>query len=200
MKKRLLGYLLGVVAVVGTLAFLGIRLVAPDEPLQGREASWLSHYDNYATLVKESEVIIVGKVAKSTPFSKEEGGLVFTTQEVEVQEVIGGDVSVGDILPIIQTGGILEGKETHPFVDSPLMEEGKIYLLFLERSQLDSEIWWWIMGGYQGRVDIRRNGTLHLIQYRVDRNETVARELHRRKLEDAKSEIRQILERTTPAP
>ena len=187
MKNKLI-YVVGIGVIVSLLILNSIRLKSSDEP-QGAYASWLSEYLDYPTLVRESEAIIVGTVIESIPF--EQDGLVYTAQQITVQEVLSGSLRVGDSIRLIQTGGELEKQhlKTMPFLEDPLLIQKHTYLLFLERSWFEPDKWWWLMGGYQGRAEIFDDGRLHCIAHR---NDIVAQEFQGRTLTEIKNDISQI--------
>jgi len=113
-------------------------------------ASWVNHYDDVAEMISESDLIIRGTVAASTP--EQRINIVVTRQNIHIDKLYQSTAPVGDSIFLLQTGGVLGSTRTKPFPEAPLLEVGKSYLLFLE---LTEEGHYLIMGGYQGAGRIR---------------------------------------------
>lgn len=99
------------------------------------EASWAHWYPDFESLMKNFDLVIVGKVIRSRldPQNQE-----FTHHEVLVLKVIkdsSNEVKSGHTITIRQYGGIWAPNDLPPvrveFRDSPLMKEGETSLLFL---------------------------------------------------------------------
>ena len=136
-------------------------------------ASWAKINNDMPSLVQDSDLIIVGEVVESKPFLRFD--MVFTLQAVRVQKVLKGNVKPGDMIEVLQTGGVFEDIERPPFQEDPLFEHGSIHLLFLYRSSTDP--WWLITGGFQGRAEVR-DGRLQV----VEKRDPVSSELHDKQL------------------
>ncbi len=155
-------------------------------------ASWAKINKDLPSLIRDSELIIIGEVIESKPFLRID--MVFTLQTVRVQKVLKGEVKPGDVVEILQTGGSLEdeGIERPPFREDPLFELGSTHLLFLYRSSTDP--WWLITGGFQGRAEVR-GGQLQIVEQVVELEDPVGLELHNRSLSQIETLVSDLSER-----
>jgi len=108
-------------------------------------ADWIDYYENFDSLIKDADIVIQGK--KIDSYAEQRVDLIFTKEVIEINKVYQGDVNIGDKIEILQTGGILNGIETEPFSEAPLLEDDGQYLLLL---QYTKEGHYLILGGYQG--------------------------------------------------
>lgn len=124
-------------------------------------ATWTDNYDDINELTISSDIIIKGQLVSSNTQLRKD--LVFTMNKVKVTEVISGDVAVGDIIDILQTGGTYKNITTQPIEDAPLLEKESSYLLYLSLTDKDKTYgqYYLISGGYQGitKVDKKENVT-----------------------------------------
>ena len=105
---------------------------AEDPKVVLADVSWAHWYPDLESLMDGHSTVIVGEVQSSDMVDQREG---FTHHMVKLLEVVKGDMKVGDIITISQSGGIytsLNGETTScEFEDDPLMKVGEISLLFL---------------------------------------------------------------------
>lgn len=148
------------------------------------DADWASHYDNINDLIKNSGIIIKGKVIDSKPEQRVD--LIFTMQEVKIEKVYYGEIKEGDTVSVLQTGGELNGKKTTPFREAPIWNKGDEYLLFLEHTD---EGHYLVLGGYQGAGRIENNK----VKFSKVKNDNIAKEFSNKKLLDIESYISQII-------
>lgn len=112
---------------------------------------WGNHYSSPEDMISHSDLIIRGKMIKSSPENR--SGMIFSMEDVEIIKVYKGNFNSKDIITILQTGGA----GTEPFPEAPLLDKRKEYILFLEKTERVYQI----MGGYQGLGKII-NGNLDL--------------------------------------
>lgn len=112
--------------------------------------SWVKKYSSLASLVEDSDLVIVGNVISSTSYKVEDldGYLIFTDYAINVKQVVLG-ATKGKTIIITQTGGTLSG-ETRVIRDDPLLEKNCDMVLFLK----SYEGKYFILGGPQGRFHI----------------------------------------------
>lgn len=121
-------------------------------------ASWSEHFDGINDLTDNSDIIIRGLLESSSTHLRE--NVVFTMNEVKITEVISGDINEGDIIDILQTGGIYESIVSPPIESTPLLKDGESYLLYLKLTDYHPKYgqYYLISGGYQGLALINDRG------------------------------------------
>lgn len=147
-------------------------------------ATWISHYYDDTEMIKEADLIIIGKIVGS--YTEQRADMVFTRQIVEVQKtlkansLVKADLELTSLvaeqsrsyleesylpesnlpmIQILQTGGELNGMYTKPFLEAPLLESGEQYVFLLEQA-LDENFlptYYVMMGGYQGVGEVIDN-------------------------------------------
>jgi len=134
-------------------------------------ASWIWVCDSVESLVESSEIIAIGRVIGKETERRHD--MVFTHHEVEISTVYHGDVREGESVTVFITGGEMDGYVTTPFYESPLLEMGGEYMLFLVHTHDPDYDYHFPAGGYQGVFEIA-DGTLRIIGERQD---VIAQEL-----------------------
>lgn len=115
-------------------------------------ATWMIYANSVEELIDLSDIIIEGKVVNYKP--RIHDGIVFTDETVEVRKVIKGDVTKGDNITVVFTGGEIEGIITPPIKDCPIMDIRGNYMLFLKTNNGKD---YFIIGGNQGFGLIKDN-------------------------------------------
>lgn len=126
------------------------------EPMKGAStsATWTEYFESVDEMAENADIGIVGVLYDSETELRSD--IVFTRNIVEVVEVYSGDVQVGDLVEVLQTGGVYGDISTPAFSEVPLMEKNKEYALFLSETE-PHEVYgqyYLIKGGYQGIADI----------------------------------------------
>lgn len=119
---------------------------------QTGSATWAYGAHSIDELMNYSDLIVKGKVIDYEPI--QDGDLIFTFESVEVLEVIKGNVSKGDKITVVITGGELNGKVTNPIEDCPIMDMRTPYMLFLQKTDSGHYA---IVAGNQGFGRIKNN-------------------------------------------
>lgn len=117
----------------------------------------LKRYDSLKPLVKNSAAIVIGTVeAKATQLNEPAGTSIVTNYQVEVVEVLNGNVALAPTIEVREPGGRVDfadgtfAEVSMPeFWNSP--EVGQTYVFFL-RSGKDQKLW--LNGGPQGLFKI----------------------------------------------
>ncbi|MEN0129629.1 MAG: hypothetical protein AAGC49_09330 [Brevundimonas sp.] len=142
--KRLV--LLGIVA-------LALAACSPDEPEVVMSTADYPSYSTPQEIVDAADVVVRGevlgaRVEEDHPVVSTEGdptlnpqagldevpdvpGIVVTVSTVRVEEVIKGDVAVGDLIEVSQLGGLYEGVQYLESQTTPLEEGSQDYVLLL---------------------------------------------------------------------
>lgn len=117
----------------------------------------LKRYDSLKPLVKNSAAIVVGTVqAKATRLAEPAETRVFTDYQVDIVEVLNGNVALAPTIEVREPGGRVDfGNGTFAEVSLPEFwnspEVGQTYVFFL-RSGKDQKLW--LNGGPQGLFKI----------------------------------------------
>lgn len=119
---------------------------------QTGSATWAYGAKTIDELIDYSELIVKGKVIDYKPI--QEDNVIGTFETVEVLEVIKGNVSVGDQVTVVITGGEIDGKVTNPIEDCPIMDMRTPYMLFLKKTDSGNYA---IVAGNQGFGRIKNN-------------------------------------------
>lgn len=162
MKKR--GKIIittGIFAVILVAAFITVRLHLHDKNSymdkvnnlnNFTSASFASHADSIDELISISKYIVEGKVVDYKPENID--GIILTNETVEIKKVIKGDISEGDKINVVVTGGELNGAITPPIEDCPIMDMRGNYMLFVNTHDGEN---YYIIGGNQGFGLIKDN-------------------------------------------
>lgn len=102
---------------------------------------------------------------------------------LEVHEVLYGDAAKGQVVPVTQSGGVRNGVAYETEGD-PVIEVGKTYLLFLDRS--DEYGWYWPTPW--GRHELKENGKLEPVTSQWD-GLTAQKELKGKSVDEAKARV-----------
>lgn len=104
-------------------------------------AHWAKHFTDLPSMARDSDAVIQGTVLRAMPvrfFADQDirsdqfiGGIVFTDHVVRVDKVIKGNLSEGQEIILVQTGGNYNGR-TMQLEDDPLFERGEQAILFLK--------------------------------------------------------------------
>lgn len=121
-------------------------------------ASWNKVYASKDELEENSSLIITGTVIGS--FTELREDVVFTKHQVRIDEIKKGYESHNSIITVLQTGGTYNEYTTPPLPEMPLMKTGNNYELYLTLSSPSEKYgqYYLISGGYQGIIDIDKNG------------------------------------------
>ncbi len=111
-----------------------------DETEDAVEVSWVIYFSNLRELVTNSDVIILGKVIDARtiirtiyePWGTKDIG---TAYKFEVEQVIKGDLRVGEVIGFALSGGIINGKPRMVIREDPLANVGERLILFLKRTE-----------------------------------------------------------------
>lgn len=103
-------------------------------------------------LIDLSDLIIEGRVIDYEPHIHD--GLVYTKESVKVKKVIKGNVSQGDKITVVFTGGEWHGMTTAPIQDCPVMDMRGNYMLFLNTNDGSNYM---VVGGNNGFGLIKDN-------------------------------------------
>ncbi|MBQ9889937.1 MAG: hypothetical protein IJM39_00835 [Firmicutes bacterium] len=122
-------------------------------------ALWKEGYNSIEQLSAASDIIVDGTVIDFVPEVRNE--VVFTRVSIRIEEAYFGDVKVGDIIELLQTGGAVDGLYTDPFPEIPLLAKGERYELYLQHTESDRRYgqYYLISGGFQGIRQILKDGT-----------------------------------------
>lgn len=115
-------------------------------------ASFMHSAESVDELIDISDLIIEGKVVDYE--ARFQDGMVFTDETVEVKKVIKGNVTEGEKIIVVFTGGDFKGNITHPINDCPIMDMRGNYMLFLKTNDGKD---YFIIGGNQGFGLIKNN-------------------------------------------
>lgn len=130
----------------------------PTEPTQGiglsASASWVKRYGSIAELTGDVALVVVGRVtgvskSSPTPPARPADGVVFSDFDLAIEQVIKGARREREVIVVHQTGGTYGDGTRLELDDSPLLEVGGRYLLFLKRDPA-SDVYF-VAGGPQGR-------------------------------------------------
>lgn len=131
----------------------------------------LTHrYGSLEALTSASGVIVVGEIVDTVP--RQYGRLPFSEATVRVTDVVAGQHQVGELLRVVETGGVFWGraKDGTPasagaqevdFEGVPVMRPGERYLLFL--LSYDGPVAahsYVVTGEYQGKFRIGTHGAI----------------------------------------
>lgn len=114
-------------------------------------ADWADHFVDLKSMIKETDLIVVGEVVDSIP--EKRVNLIFTMQYIKIEECLKGSASKNDVIKVLQTGGEYDGKYTQAFPEIPLWKTGDKMILFLEYAPDDGYTQgghYNVAGGYQG--------------------------------------------------
>ncbi|KGX84910.1 hypothetical protein [Pontibacillus litoralis] len=139
---RILLYVCVCVVVVGA-GYLGYEkekdTTSTDSNIIPVHASWGDEAKDVKSLIKESDLVVVGKMteqmASYQPFENYED--TFTDAKFTVGEIIKGDISSKEVV-ISQYGGERKDGKVEVFESLPLMEKDTSYLLFLTKIEDDT--------------------------------------------------------------
>lgn len=159
-KAKIIIMIFSLVLVSGIIYFsLPNKTNSTNKITNTAHADWTEHFLDLKSLAKSSDLIITGK--KIDSYAEQRVDLIFTKEVIEVNKVYSGIIAKGDKIEILQTGGTLNGIETKPFEEAPLLDKNGDYLLFL---RLTSEGHYLILGGYQG-VGLIKNDKIILNEH-----------------------------------
>lgn len=151
---------LGILLILASVFWLSSTGKASEKQMpvslekQSVSADWTDHYMYGEDMVATSDLIIEGKVVNQV--CEQRVDMIFTKQNLAVQKTYKGDLALGKQIQVLQTGGELNGLQTAPFVEAPLLENDSVYLLFLK---FTDEGHYLILGGYQGVGEIENEPT-----------------------------------------
>ena len=137
MRSLRSGVVLPVVMAAGVSVILGacaIGSLAPES--EGNSSmSRVQLYDDIDSLVSDSDVVVVGRVAEQEVVADIDPITDFTLSRVLVDEVVSGDaVEVGDAVVVRQLGSAEQAAPVE------ILAAGKTYLLYLTESGLDGSL------------------------------------------------------------
>ena len=119
----------------------------------GGYGTWTDGNYSINQLSNKSDLIVEGKVIKSTP--KMSDIIVLTYHDIKIQKCFKGNKKANDIIQIVQTGGILNNKITQQLYDDPLLEQDSNCFLFLKNTKDGYAV----LGGFEGIVRMQGNNT-----------------------------------------
>ena len=147
------------IAVCTTMVHgVGNNKSGDDECHNSVNISWARKYETEAELESASELIIEGTVAST--YTELRNDIVFTNVNINVEKVISGDIKPGDMVRVLQTGGIYKESNTpFPLEFSPLLLS-HTYRLYLYHADNNDEFgdYYLVSGGYQGVLAKHRDG------------------------------------------
>ncbi len=122
-------------------------------------ASWNNEYDSKEDMISNADIIIEGTVVNSIPEMR--GNTVFTMNYIRIDAITKGNLSIGTIIPLLQTGGTLGDTVTPAVNEIPLLTVGDKYELYLEQTDVHAVYgqYYLIAGGFQGVLHINADGT-----------------------------------------
>lgn len=93
--------------------------------------SWAYHYPDLKSMIRDSDLIVIGVVVNSSSYSGGRYGIIFTDNKVKVERFLKG--SSDGYIVVKQTGGVINDT-VYEVSDDPLMEVGEKAVLFLKYS------------------------------------------------------------------
>lgn len=148
MKKKL--FALGMATAIAITGAASVS--ADDEWMQETEMSglyeiatfvtWSETYDSLNQIMNSSDICLIGTVIDQS--IEERSGVYFTHSYVETEDE--------QIYDVMQTGAVVNGKDSNIPFDAPLMEIGEDYFLCLNEANYVSKFgqYYLIAGGNQG--------------------------------------------------
>ena len=112
--------------------------------------SWTEGYSTETDMFDAADLVVLARLNKCEPEIRSD--LVFTRDYFVIERIFKGDVSIGEEICVLQTGGEYEGKITSELAEIPLMSENDVYLLYLRLTEPNEKYgqYYVIKGGYQG--------------------------------------------------
>lgn len=147
------------------------------------DADWVDHYNDLSSMVNKADVVVIGKVIGSKLEKRVD--LIFTKQDIAIEKSLKGNLTKGDIIEVLQTGGELDGIKTPEIYDTPLFKKNDKLLLFLSKS---SEGHYLVLGGYQGKGKIVNNQIMV-----EDDQDKVGKELKDKNIDDMNTQILDLI-------
>lgn len=141
------------ILVLSSIALLlaGLVVIAIPAPSTSIiQASWVTKYISLASLVEDSDLIVMGDVMGSKVYriGEDDEGVIFTDYTINVKKALLGDDAIKSIT-VTQTGGTMDELTTY-IKDDPLLEENVDMVLFLKAWEGK----YFIVGGPQGRFNV----------------------------------------------
>lgn len=179
------------------LSILNISKIIQNGQNQITSASWSKVYESADALINDADVIIKGELIEEVPELRND--MVFTYERVKATEVYKGNVSVGDILDILQTGGNYGSISTPSIDEAPLFSEissvtaidSTEFLLCLKQTEYDELYgsYYLICGGFQGAGIITEQAGNESIATLVDVENVIFDEYSLMEIEEATSNV-----------
>lgn len=186
MKKKLIIITTFVICAVCISAFISIngnKTISGRSNNQPSYADWKDHYNTDKEVIKNSDLIIRGKVVNS--YAEKRADMIFTKQVVEIKKVLKGDLTESQTIEILQTGGELGDIKTPAFEDAPLLDKNGSYIFMLKKS---NEGHYLIMGGFQGMGKIEGD----LLSFSKDSKDTF-KNFHKKNITDVENAIQELV-------
>lgn len=148
----------GIILCCVSLTILNMSKIAQEKQKQITTASWSLVYESADMLINDADIIIRGELIEEIPELRND--MVFTYERIVVTEVYKGDVSAGEILDVLQTGGDYGSVSTPSIDEAPLFSEvistadikETEFILCLKQTEYDDLYgsYYLICGGFQG--------------------------------------------------
>ena len=167
-KYKTLSMMTAVMMLISALS-VGTQALASPEPMIDKNlegltsyssASWNQAFNSESEITDASDIVIHGVVVDTEPELRHD--MVFTRNYISVTKVSKGEVQVGDVIIVVQTGGTFSKYSTPAISEIPLLETNKEYELYLTLTEYSKTYgqYYLISGGYQGVLEIQDNGSL----------------------------------------
>lgn len=140
MNKKRISIIITLTLFIGVLGFLYIgneseqsKRETNNNNIISVDASWGEEFSTVDSLIKESDLIIIGSLQETLssyqPFNDYED--TFTDAKINIEKTLKGEKIPKELI-ISQYGGEREDGKIEVFEDLPLMDENEKFLLFLE--------------------------------------------------------------------
>ena len=170
-------------------------------------------FDTLGDLADRSTVVVRGKVTAVSPSvrnipagapldqmpkeKRDQVGYLTTDMRLKVERVLSGPAELAESTIVVTQLGGQAGRHKFVMEDEPLVQQGRSYLLFLERTDDGKYV---VVGGGQGRYEVAGGKLKDLTDEAGARG--VAKELHGRAADDFEKNFKDLVAKSprTPRP